>query len=67
MVFYGQFLVIIPFDGLKLVYALKFDVAPFLVQFHNLPLFGINKDCSEKLGSSIREVQEVDVDKDDVH
>ncbi|XP_042950147.1 uncharacterized protein LOC122282243 [Carya illinoinensis] len=64
--FDGQLFVINTFDGSILVSELKFDRASFWVQFHNLPLLGMNKECGEKLGSTIEEVEEVEVDEDDV-
>ncbi|XP_042950149.1 uncharacterized protein LOC122282261 [Carya illinoinensis] len=64
--FDGQLFVIIPFDGNTPLQALKFDAAPFWMQFHNLPLFGMNKEYGVKLGGSIGNVLDVDVDNDEV-
>lgn len=62
--FYGQLFFINPFDGFIPVQDMKFDLASFWVQFHNLPLLGMNKECGEKLGSTIGMVEEVEVDED---
>lgn len=58
--------VVNPFDGLTPLHDLKFDIASFWVQFHNLPLFGMNREVGVRLGSSIGEVQGVNVDEDNV-
>ncbi|XP_042948082.1 uncharacterized protein LOC122280957 [Carya illinoinensis] len=64
--FDGQLFVINPFDGISPIHDLKFHTAPLWVQFHNLPMFGMNREVGVRLGSSIGEVQEVDVDDDNV-
>lgn len=40
----------------------KFDTVAFWLQFHNMPLVGMNQECGFKLGSTLGVVADVDVD-----
>lgn len=40
------------FDGLVPPSMMKFDKEALWVQFHNMPLIGMNQACGEKLGRS---------------
>lgn len=54
------------FHGYTPLSKMSFDDAVLWVQFHNLPLFGMLRECGERLGSSLGVVEEVEVDEDDV-
>ncbi|CAI9761214.1 unnamed protein product [Fraxinus pennsylvanica] len=45
---------------------MQFDVAALWVQFHNLPFAGMSRETGIKLGSSMGNVEDVEVDEDDV-
>ncbi|XP_042969125.1 uncharacterized protein LOC122301818 [Carya illinoinensis] len=54
------------FDGFTQPSSMKFDSAAMWVQLHNMPLVGINKECGERIGRSLGEVEYVDVEEDNV-
>lgn len=58
--------VINQFDGLTQSSMMNFDKAKLLVQFHNLLLRGMNRECGEKMGRSMWVVEDVVVKGDDV-
>ncbi|XP_042969019.1 uncharacterized protein LOC122301691 [Carya illinoinensis] len=64
--FDGNIFVMNVFDGYTPLGHMSFDKAAMWVQFHNLPLAGMSKECGIRLGSSLGEVEEVEVDVDDV-
>ncbi|XP_035543563.1 uncharacterized protein LOC118347656 [Juglans regia] len=64
--FDGQMFVMKAFDGYTPLNKMSFDDVVLWVQFHNLPLFGMSRECGERLGSSLGVVEEVEVDGDDV-
>lgn len=53
------------FNGFTQPNLVKFHKASLWVQFHNMPLVGMNQDCGEKIGRYIGVVEAVEVVDDD--
>ena len=64
--FDGDLLFLVDFNGLTPIEDLEFSKAAFWVRMYNLPLACMGRDIGFKIGSSIGEVEEVDVADDGV-
>lgn len=62
--FDNNLFVIDAYDGLTQPNQMKFDQVAMWIQLHNLPLANMTRICGEKIGKSLGEVEEVDVDED---
>lgn len=54
------------FDRFTQPQHLKFDMASFWIQLHQLSFAGMKKKCRELIGNTIGMVEEVDVNEDDI-
>jgi hypothetical protein len=64
--FDGNLVSLADFDGVKPVAELEFEKVPFWVRMYNLPLACMSKAMGLRIGASVGEVLEVDVDDEGV-
>jgi len=61
----GSLVSLLEFDGLTPPVKMSFDKSPFWVRRHHLPLACMDKRFGLKIGATLREVMEIDVDDDE--
>jgi hypothetical protein len=64
--FDGDLVSLVEFDGLTPLAELEFEKAAFWVRMFNLPLACMSKDMGMRIGSTMGDVEEVEVDEDGV-
>lgn len=64
--FDGHLISLADFDGLTPVAELEFEKAAFWVRMYNLPLACMSKAMGTRIGASVGQVEEVDVDEEGV-
>jgi hypothetical protein len=64
--FDGDLLSLLDFDGLTLIEDLEFEKAAFWVRMYRLPLACMGKDVGFQVGSTVGEVEDIDVLDDGV-
>jgi hypothetical protein len=62
--FDGDLVSLVEFDGLTPLAELEFEKAAFWVRMFNLPLACMSKDMGMRIGSTMGDVEEVEVDED---
>ena len=64
--FDGHIVSLLDFDGITPPSQLDFEKAAFWIRMYELPLACIGEEVGQKIGASVGEVEEVDVDEDGV-